>query len=106
MAKSTMKQMRDHIHRMEDEPLSILAIIVSEYGRTDAVMKPILRERGFGGLDDELTLAECAANSGFIYSFRHRCWFLKRPDVDSIDKVTMEEYEAFIDEVKGELERK
>lgn len=77
--------------------------LMEKYGFTDEQMKEVMRSRGFSGLDEEIVLAECATNMGFIWSFRLKRWFDKNPiglDEDQDD------FDVLLDQVRDENERK
>lgn len=77
--------------------------LIEAYGYTDKQMKAVLRSRGFKDLNEEIVLAECATNMGFIWSFQLNVWFDKNPTGIEPDE---EDYDALLDEIREEKERK
>lgn len=79
--------------------------LMEAYGFTDEQMKEVLRSRGFKDLDVEITLAEVASNLGYLWSFRLQHWFHKNQTF--LDGVAdQEDYDALLDEIRNEDERK
>lgn len=77
--------------------------LMEKYGFTDEQMKQVLRARGFKDLDEEIVLAECATNMGFIWSFKLSRWFDKNPIGLDDDQ---DDFDAMLDEIRAEDERK
>ncbi len=70
---------------------------VRNFGLTDKNMATVLKGFDFKDVDNEFTMAECARNCGFIYSFVHKRWF------DKNYRYTEQE-EAILEMVKAEPE--
>lgn len=77
--------------------------LMTAFGFTDEQMREGLRARGFSGLDEEIVLAECATNMGFIWSFKLKRWFDKNPVGLQDDQ---DDFDALLVEVRAEDERK
>ena len=77
--------------------------LMEAFGFTDEQMKEGLRARGFHDLDEEIVLAECATNMGFLWSFKLKRWFDKNP-IDLGDD--QDDFDALLDEIREEDERK
>lgn len=77
--------------------------LMEKYGFTDEQMKEVLRGRGFKDLDEEIVLAECATNMGFLWSFRLKRWFDKNPMGLEDDQ---DDFDALLETIKDENERK
>lgn len=77
--------------------------LMEKYGFTDEQMKEVLRGRGFKDLDEEIVLAECATNMGYIWSFKLKRWFDKNPF--NLDE-DQEDFDTLLDQIRDEDERK
>lgn len=78
--------------------------LAERWGSTDDEMRSLLSEVGFKDLDNEVTLVECANNTGYLWSFKSLRWFNKnQPDL-ILDEDAMD-YATMLDEIRAEEDR-